>query len=320
MDSARAGQIEVAGTIRTFTLAPAGGSEAPLLVALHGTGSTGAHLAGVSGLAERGPQAGITTVFPDGLGKVWDGGRAVPGREGIDDTAFLVELIARLGGEGVSGPQGPFVVGMSNGAFFAEHLARHRGLPVAGIALVAGTATAGSAATHPVHPTAVLCFAGTADPVVPYRGGPIGGEGPFGRVLTRLAARRGEEGLSRVAVGAEELAAEWAALNRRELWPPPVEEAPDAATPAEARGSVGATHDPATEQLSSPPGELRVVRSSWVAPGCQPVILYRIEGGGHTWPGGPQYLPAELVGPVARHLDATGIILDAAARAFAAGR
>jgi polyhydroxybutyrate depolymerase len=39
--------------------------------------------------------------------------------------------------------------------------------------------------------------------------------------------------------------------------------------------------------------------------------LYRIEGGGHTWPGGAQYLPARIIGPVASELDATGIMLQA---------
>jgi polyhydroxybutyrate depolymerase len=40
------------------------------------------------------------------------------------------------------------------------------------------------------------------------------------------------------------------------------------------------------------------------------VVLYRIEGGGHGWPGGPQYLQARIIGPIPRHLDATGILLD----------
>jgi polyhydroxybutyrate depolymerase len=40
------------------------------------------------------------------------------------------------------------------------------------------------------------------------------------------------------------------------------------------------------------------------------VVLYRIEGGGHGWPGGPQFLPAAFIGPVPRRLDATGILLD----------
>jgi polyhydroxybutyrate depolymerase len=38
------------------------------------------------------------------------------------------------------------------------------------------------------------------------------------------------------------------------------------------------------------------------------VILYRIRGGGHTWPGGAQYLPASIVGPVCRDIDATDVI------------
>ena len=41
-----------------------------------------------------------------------------------------------------------------------------------------------------------------------------------------------------------------------------------------------------------------------------PVVLYRIEGGGHAWPGGPQFLPPRVIGPIPRHLDATGILLE----------
>jgi polyhydroxybutyrate depolymerase len=35
-----------------------------------------------------------------------------------------------------------------------------------------------------------------------------------------------------------------------------------------------------------------------------------IEGGGHTWPGGPQYLPAFLIGKASHSLDATQAIWD----------
>ena len=38
------------------------------------------------------------------------------------------------------------------------------------------------------------------------------------------------------------------------------------------------------------------------------VVVYVIEGGGHTWPGGPQYLPAFLIGKVSHNLDATQAI------------
>ena len=45
-------------------------------------------------------------------------------------------------------------------------------------------------------------------------------------------------------------------------------------------------------------------------PDGPPVVLYRIEGGGHGWPGGPQYLPARGGGPIPRQLDATQILLN----------
>jgi poly(3-hydroxybutyrate) depolymerase len=53
-----------------------------------------------------------------------------------------------------------------------------------------------------------------------------------------------------------------------------------------------------------------VTRLSWSAPGCPPVVVYRIESGGHGRPGGPQCLPVRMVGPIPRRLDATGILLD----------
>ena len=34
------------------------------------------------------------------------------------------------------------------------------------------------------------------------------------------------------------------------------------------------------------------------------VVLYKIEGGGHTWPGGLQYMPKFVVGAVTGNLNA----------------
>ncbi|NMD03070.1 MAG: phospholipase, partial [Bacteroidales bacterium] len=38
------------------------------------------------------------------------------------------------------------------------------------------------------------------------------------------------------------------------------------------------------------------------------VILYAVEGGGHTWPGGFQYLPAWIIGKTSRDIDANEVI------------
>jgi polyhydroxybutyrate depolymerase len=38
------------------------------------------------------------------------------------------------------------------------------------------------------------------------------------------------------------------------------------------------------------------------------VVLYKVQGGGHTWPGGPQYTYPEIIGYVTTHIDGTAEI------------
>ena len=38
------------------------------------------------------------------------------------------------------------------------------------------------------------------------------------------------------------------------------------------------------------------------------VTLYAVVNGGHTWPGGPQYLPESTIGKTSRDIDANAII------------
>jgi polyhydroxybutyrate depolymerase len=40
------------------------------------------------------------------------------------------------------------------------------------------------------------------------------------------------------------------------------------------------------------------------------VILVKVIGGGHTWPGGRQYLNPRMVGVVSRDMNASDMILD----------
>jgi polyhydroxybutyrate depolymerase len=125
----------------------------------------------------------------------------------------------------------------------------------------------------------VLLFSGTADPLIPYTGGPIG---PFGRAVQRRSPGPTDRGL---AVAAETVATDWAAAN-------------------------GIAGGPTVEPVPTAPGDLAVTRLTWRA-GARPlVVLHRVVGGGHTWPGGGQYLPARIVGPVVHSLDATGLLLQ----------
>ncbi|MGH8148001.1 MAG: alpha/beta hydrolase family esterase [Rhodanobacteraceae bacterium] len=56
-------------------------------------------------------------------------------------------------------------------------------------------------------------------------------------------------------------------------------------------------------------GGIRLNRIDWAD--CRDdvhVTLYRIEGGGHTWPGGPQYLPQFLIGKATHVIAASDVI------------
>src|SRR5260221_8081458 len=44
--------------------------------------------------------------------------------------------------------------------------------------------------------------------------------------------------------------------------------------------------------------------------GKSEVILYLVEGGGHTWPGGLQYLGERLIGKTSRNMDASQVIWE----------
>lgn len=294
------GEIEVAGVRRSYWLARAprrGGQAAPpLLIALHGAGTDGRGMAWCTGLARRGPAAGITTVFPDGWKGAWHPFRPPAGLPDLDDVRFLRELTTHLEGLGAARSWPVFLTGISQGARYAEHVARNGLLPVTGLFLVAGTALEASRRMTPVPQlrASMILVMGTGDPTAPYTGGRLIRHGLSGRVLRRRTVRHGELAGEDLVTGAEELVADWAAGNGLTV--------------------TGRSTRPLTEQLPVPSGELPVTRVTWTRPGCHPVTLYRIDGGGPGWPGGPQFRPVQVIGSVAKHLDATRLLLDMAER------
>jgi polyhydroxybutyrate depolymerase len=69
--------------------------------------------------------------------------------------------------------------------------------------------------------------------------------------------------------------------------------------------------DPVAIQLpdTDPSDGTRVTKTAYTACAQQSVVvLYTIEGGGHTWPGGSQYLPRGIVGRVSRDINANEVI------------
>jgi polyhydroxybutyrate depolymerase len=161
-------EIRVAGVRRGYWLARAPRPRGALLIMLHGSGTTGREAAlTFTGLASRGPAAGVTVAFPDGWRGVWHIARPPAAEPALDDPGFLAALARRLADS--AGDRPLFLAGLSNGAGFAEHVARHGLLPLEGLFLVAGTFREFSrqAAPVPRQRLAVTIMAGTADPMAP---------------------------------------------------------------------------------------------------------------------------------------------------------
>jgi polyhydroxybutyrate depolymerase len=295
------GEIDVAGVRRSYWLARAprqpGQQAPPLIIALHGTGMDGRAMASFTGLVKRGPTAGVTTVFPDGWQEAWHPARPPGSEPDLDDARFLLELTIHLEALGAASSWPILLAGISQGARYAEHVARHGMLPVTGLFLVAGTGLEFSRrlAPTPKLRASMTLIMGTGDHTSPYEGGRLTRRGFTGLRQKRHAARHGELPGEDIVLGAEPLMIDWAAAN-------------------------GVTTGPAIYDLDVPPGDSLVTRKTWVKPGAHPVTLYRVEGGGHGWPGGPQFLPARIIGPITKHPDATALLLDMAKRESATGR
>lgn len=192
-------------------------------------------MASWTGLADKAP--GFATVFPEGLNEAWDDtGRG--GVDGANDVDFIRIVIGGLVAEGLASPNHVFLVGLSNGAYFAEHLARHGLVKALGIVLVSGTSQEASRrnCVEPNRPCGALLIVGTADRNVPYRGGRASG------VAGWLARRRMRslllQQVGRESVAPEVVPADWARAN-------------------------GCVIDPIVERLGSNPDDLQVAKQSW---------------------------------------------------------
>ncbi len=249
-----------------------GAGRRALVLSLHGGGGHAAGVAAQTGFSALADREGFVVAYPDGVDKGWNDGRAgVPStaaKENVDDVGFLTAVLDDLarGPLGVD-PARVYVTGISNGAFMSSRFACERSERVAAIGLVAGTMGPELAARcRLARPVAVIAFLGTEDPLVPYEGGVVH-LGPFER--GRTAAARDAMRVFSTQNRCGELRAGAPVADRD----------PD-------DGSVARVEAAACAEDTS-------------------VQLYTLEGGGHTWPGGKQYLPARLVGRVNRDVDAT---------------
>ena len=162
----------------------------PVLIALHGGGGTagGAQFADRTGLAAAGAARGYVVLAPDALGANWNDGRPEIAA-GIDDVGFLRAMLAEARGRVGVDPNRIFAAGASNGGLMSYRLACEGGGAFRAIApVIANMGTALVARCRPAGSVSVFMIPGTADRLMPYRGGAVAAG--FGNRGTTVSADR----------------------------------------------------------------------------------------------------------------------------------
>ncbi len=272
-------RIVVDGRARSYLLhlPPniAGGEPAALVLAFHGGGSNGRAMEWLTGFSRIADREGFIVVYPDAVADNWVDGRVgmrmKAQREGIDDVAFVAALLDELARRYSIDAKRVFATGISNGAIFSHYLAAKLADRIAAIApVVGGLADPFYREFAPSHAVSVFIIQGTADPLMPFDGGTVAWGGR-GRIIAT-----------------DESVRLWVARN-------------------------GTRTTPVTGLLPQTDAKdgCRVRWSSWRGGRLNSeVLLYAEDGAGHTWPGGPQYLPKAIIGRVCRDFDATQAICD----------
>ena len=174
---------EVAGRTRTVIVhlpsGYAGLNEVPMVLNLHGSGSTASGQEQFSGMDATADADGFIVAYPqalipDGSGFDWNvpgvpltGGRPVPAGA-ADDIGFLTELVGLLEHDYCIDPARVYATGFSGGARTASQLGCDASTVFAAIAPVSGLRDPDPCRATRAIP--VIAFHGTADPIDPFGG------------------------------------------------------------------------------------------------------------------------------------------------------
>ena len=256
----------------------------PLVIVLHGGGSEAKTMDPLTDFNALADQQGFVIVYPEaykhlitgpGMSQHWNDGRGDPGiksqAENIDDVAFISALIDHLVQDLNIDRKMVFATGISNGAFMSNRLGCELSAKIAAIAPVAGNIPQKTASTwSPSRATSVLIINGTEDPMVPFNGGDV----------SFLSLKTGK------VISVADTVKFWVSKD-------------------------GCLAAPETEQLPhlNPNDSTSTIVERYTD--CRDdteVVLYKVNGGGHTWPGGLQYMSEKLIGQTSSDFNATETI------------
>ncbi len=175
------GELNVDGQVRTYRVfVPTtleAGSRPPLVLVLGGVGNSAENMVSATEFDRQASVGNFIAAYPEGLDLTWNAGFCCASgtTSGVDDVAFLSQLIDRLVSEHDADPERVYATGVSAGAMMAYRLACELPGRIAGVGSVAGAMVLDQC--QPDQGVQVIEIHGTEDQLVPYQGGLVRPEG-----------------------------------------------------------------------------------------------------------------------------------------------
>ncbi|MAF66340.1 MAG: hypothetical protein CMJ84_11875 [Planctomycetes bacterium] len=232
------------------------GKPAPLVLVLHGGGGFATLMRHITGLDEVSDAEGFLVLYAAGTHTdhtdrllFWNTGHPTkdPRQGKVDDVAYFRAALDDVARFFSVDPRRVHATGISNGGQMCYRLAAELSDRIASVAPVAGQAAADEFSGKPARPVPVMHFHGLHDEFAPYAGGVLGG-----------GSQRGSKSVFEPYPfkPVPEVIRSWAELN-------------------------GCTGEPVERRFG------KGVRKEFSGgEGGGDVVLWTLEDGGHTWPGG----------------------------------
>lgn len=184
--------MDVGGRTRSYLLhepakTPTAGPH-PLVLVLHGRAGDAVSAEDMTRFSAVADREGFAVAYPDGVDRSWNDarGEGPAADQGVDDVAFLSDLVDTLVRDRNVDPKRVYATGLSNGGLMTFRLACELSDKLAAFAPVIATLPEKQACA-PSRPLPIAIFVGTEDPLVPYGGGEVASN--RGRVLSADATR-----------------------------------------------------------------------------------------------------------------------------------
>jgi polyhydroxybutyrate depolymerase len=252
----------------------------PLVIMLHGARLSGKIAKVVTGFDQVACENDFVVAYPDALNKQWNDGRGFSYTPSyyVDDVHYILRLAKVLEYKYHIDAKRVYLVGYSSGGMLAQKIAMEAGNKIAGIAVVAATIPVPQYNMHisPGKPLPVVMILGTNDHAFPWHGGDT----------SIIGVKVGP------VISVNKMLRYWLKVNG------------------------GVKHIQKKDDLASVVtnsncalGNSEVEEISYMTEKETQVTLFKVNGGGHTWPGSKipfTYIP--FLGKQVKSLNAADVI------------